>query len=414
MLTMRALLFACLSMVFAIPVLAQNIRTVAGGGPNNLPAVSANLNGPIGAGVDASGNFYIAIQYSKVFRVDTSGQLTLYAGGGYSSADGIPATSADLCMLAMTVDDEGNAFLADGCTSRIRRVDAATRTITTVAGNGLYGYNGDGGPATTAELRTVTAVTLDKAGDLLIADGGRIRRVDAITHVITTVAGNGTLNVNGMSADRNGNLFIADGVNQLIRRIDAVAGVITTVAGNGYQNPQNPFYGGFSGDGGPATSAELNHPTGVTVDGAGNVFIADTFNGRIRRVDAATQVITTVAGNGYRDPSDPCGALGGFSGDGGPATSAALNEPLDVAVDTRGNLFIADYFNNRVRRVDALTGVITTVAGNGVKGFNGDGGPATSAELAGPTSVAIDRRGNLFIAEGNTRVREVFDVVERH
>src|SRR5207302_845806 len=192
---LRVLLVACSTMAVAVPAVAQNIITLAGGGSNNMPAVSANLNGPVGAGVDASGNLYIAIRYFKVFRVDRSGNLTLYAGDGYSSVDGIPATSAYLCMVGMAVDGAGNLFIADGCTLRVRRVDAAT-------------------------------------------------------------------------------------------------GVITTVAGNGYHNPNNSYYGGFGGDGGPATSAELNVPSSVAVDSAGNLLIADTFNGRVRRVDSATQAIT--------------------------------------------------------------------------------------------------------------------------
>src|SRR6266704_2618606 len=200
MIKMNVLRFACLAIVFAVPALAQKIMTVAGGGPNNLPAVSANLNGPIAAGLDASGNLYIGIRFSKVFRVDKSGQLTLYAGGGNygSSADGVPATAANLCMVGMTVDSAGNVYIADGCTSRIRRVDAALRVITSVAGNGTFGFTGDGGLATSAELGELGAVTLDSAGNVFLADGARVRRVDTATHVITTVAGNG---MSGYSGD---------------------------------------------------------------------------------------------------------------------------------------------------------------------------------------------------------------------
>src|SRR5262249_21594476 len=159
-------------------------------------------------------------------------------------------------------------YLLDG--ARIRRVDAATHVITTVAGNGTSGYSGDGGPATSAKI-----------------------------------------NVDGLWAGRSGSLFLADGLDQRIRRVDLNTGGIATVAGNGFQNPGNPFFGGYGGDGGPATSAELNHPTGVATDGVGNLFIADTFNSRVRRVDAVTGIITTVGGNGTT----------GFSGDGGPALS---------------------------------------------------------------------------------------------
>ncbi len=228
-----------------------------------------------------------------------------------------------------------------------------------MAGDGIFGFSGDGDPATSASLRDPFGVALDGAG----------------------------------------NLFIADRFNQRIRRVDAATGIITTVAGDG---PTGIGAGGFSGDGGPATSASLNSPFGVAVDGAGNLFIADTLNNRIRKVDTSG-IITTVAGNGSF----------GFSGDGGPATSASLHEPFGVALDGSGNLFIADRFNQRIRRVDAATGIITTVAGDGptgigAGGFSGDGGPATSASLSFPFGVALDGSGNLFIADfSNSRIRKV-------
>src|SRR5439155_1705776 len=209
-----------------------------------------------------------------------------------------------------------------------------------------------------------------------------------------------------------GNLFIADYFDNRIRRVDASTGIIKTVAGNG-----NPF-GGFSGDGGPPTSASLAGPIGVVVDGTDNLFIADTFNNRIRRVDAKTGIITTVAGK--RCISD-C-----LLGDGGPATSAALNFPTSVAVDGVGNLFIADGINNRIRRVDASTGIITTVAGDGFRDesflgrFSGDGGPATSGGLNLNTAyvgVAIETAGNLFIPDthnGAVRIVKGIGVGQRN
>ena len=221
----------------------------------------------------------------------------------------------------------GDLFIADQNNSRIRRVDAATGIITTVAGNGVSGYGGDGGPATSASLYQPTGVAVDAAG----------------------------------------NVFITDRGNNRVRKVDAATGVITTVAGTGTN--------GYSGDGGPATGADLAYPTAVAVDAAGDLFIVDLGNSRIRRVDAATGIITTVAGNGMQ----------AYGGDGGPATGASLNYPLDVAVDAAGNVFIADYVNHRVRRVDAATGVIATVAGTGVAGYGGDGGPAVSAPCPTPT-----------------------------
>ena len=286
------------------------------------------------------------------------------------------------------------AFTACGRTGAI-----AVGDITTVAG----GFTGDGGPATSALLSFPSGVTVDALGNLFIASHKRTRRVDIETGVITTVAGDGTFGFSGdggpatsasfrfpvaVAVDSAGNLFIADSENHRIRRVDGATGAISTVAGTG----------SFSGDGGTATSARLNRPRGVVVDASGDLFIADCCNHRIRRVASATGVITTVAGDGT-----PIACA-----DAGSAPSASLNSPIGVAVDALGNLFIADFGSHRVRRVDAATGVITTVAGDGTYGFSGDGGPATSARLRSPTGVAVDASGNLFIADsGNNRIRRV-------
>lgn len=281
---------------------------------------------------------------------------------------------------------------------------ASAQIITTVAGNGTPDFCGDGGPATDACLYYPRGVAVDGKGNLFIADTGnaRVRRVDLAAGIITTVVGNGTpyfcgdggpatsacLDPRGVALDVDGNLFIADGFNDRIRRVDAASGTITTVAGGA---------DGFCGDGGPATSACLRAPYAVAVDTGGNLFIVDTYNRRIRRVDGATGVITTVAGNGEIH----------FCGDGGPATSACLYTPEGVAVDVKGNLFIGDTLNWRVRGVDAATQIITTLAG-GTWGFCGDGGPATEACMRGPRGVAVDVSGNLFIADTfNSRVRLV-------
>ncbi len=279
--------------------------------------------------------------------------------------------------------------------------------ISTIAGNGTAGYSGDGGPAASAELNSPSGVAVDFSGNIYIADykNNRIRRVDA-SGVISTVAGKGTAGYSGdggpassaelstpsgVAVDTSGNIYIADSSNNCVRKVDA-SGVISTVAGNGTA--------GYSGDGGPAVSAELSSPSGVAVDTSGNIYIADDKNNCIRKVDASG-VISTVAGN----------ETGGYSGDGGPATSAELSTPSGVAVDASSNIYIADSSNNCIRKVDA-SGVISTVAGKGTGGYSGDGGPATSAQLNSPSGLAVDSSGNIYIADTtNYRVREVYAII---
>jgi sugar lactone lactonase YvrE len=273
-------------------------------------------------------------------------------------------------------------------------------TITTVAGTGVAGYSGDNGPATSAQLSFPCAVAVDTGGNLYVADGQRIRMISGGT--ITTVAGTGVsgysgddgpatsarlFNPTGVAVDTAGNLFIADANNYRVRKVSAL-GTITTVAGTGTV--------GYSGDNGPATSAQINYPVGVAVDAAGNLYIAELYNHVIRKV-SASGTITTVAGTG----------VAGYSGENGPAASAQLNKPSDVAVDTAGNLYIADYQNYRVRKVSAA-GTITTVAGSGSPGFVGDNGPATSAALGYVSGLAVDGTGHLYFTDQwfNT-VREV-------
>jgi sugar lactone lactonase YvrE len=279
-------------------------------------------------------------------------------------------------------------------------------TISLVAGRGVAGYLGDGGPATLAQLDGPTGVAVDAAGGILVVDASnRVRRIAYGT--ITTIAGSGVAGhvseglplpedggpaidaqLNdpiGIALDRDGNILIADALYHRIRRVTP-DGTITTIAGDGI--PQ------FWGDGGPATQANLQYPTGVTVDHDGNVFIADAANHRIRRIDT-DGIITTVAGTG--------GA--GYSGDNGPAVNAMLHHPTGVAVNHRGELFIADDYNHRIRHV-GTHGKITTIAGTGLDAFGGDGGPATSAYLSNPTEVLLDGDQNLLIADSsNGRVR---------
>ena len=304
------------------------------------------------------------------------------------------------------VDGEGNIYLADKLNHRIRRIDAVTGNITTVAGSGQEGFSGDGGPAVDASMARPTGVAIDQAGNLYIADShnSRIRRVAAGNGIITTVAGTGELGFTGdegpatdaqintplsLAVDAAGNLYIADTENHRIRRVDT-SGVILTVAGTGRF--------GFSGDGNVATSASLFRPVAVAADHDGNLYIADLLHHRIRRVDGKTGIITTTAGVGGE----------GFSGDGGIAADAHLSEPRGIAVDKAGNLYIADALNHRIRRVEGATGIISTIAGTGEEGFSGDGGDATQSQLSHPSGTFVDFDGHLSIADaGNHLIRKV-------
>jgi sugar lactone lactonase YvrE len=244
------------------------------------------------------------------------------------------------------VDATGTLYIADWNNNRVRRV-GTDGTITTVAGSGTAGYSGDGGPATQAQLA----------------------------------------NPAGVAVDNTGTLYIIDQVNQRVRRV-STDGTITTVAGTGIP--------GFAGDGGLATHAQVANPGGVAVDNTGTLYITDEGNNRVRRV-GTDGTITTVAGSG----------TAGYAGDGGPATHAQLANPAGVAVASTGTLYIADFGNQRVRRV-STDGTITTVAGTGTAGYSGDDGPATHAHLASPAGVAVASTGTLYIADfGNQRVRRV-------
>jgi sugar lactone lactonase YvrE len=391
------------------------IRTVGGTGRPGFsgdggPAMQAQLANPQALAVDTRGNVFVADTFNDRVRRIEAGSNAISTVGGSGAAglvgDGGPAIEAQLASPnSVALDASGNRFIADKFNFRVRRIDARTGTITTVAGTGEPGSVGDGGPATQAQLSFPAGLALDAAGNLFIADSLFIRHVDVRTGVITTVAGTRVLRSlpgdggpatqaklglpEGLALDASGNLFIADRQNHRIRRIEARTGIITTVAGTGER--------GFSGDGGPATEAQLASPSGVGLEASGNLFIADTGNNRVRRINARTGIITTVAGTGEV----------GFPRDGGPATQAPLSFPAALALDTSGNLLIADTFNGRVRRVDVRTGIITTVAGTG-QGFSGDGGPAAQVQLSFPEGLAFDASGNFFIADrGNDRVRRV-------
>ena len=331
------------------------INTVAGNGTqgysgNAGPATNAMMNGPYGVAMDATGNLYIADFDNNVVRkVTTNGIITTVAGDGTQgfSGNGGAATNASLNNpYGVAVDAIGNLYIADPGNDVIRMV-ATNGIISTVAGNGITGYTGDGGQATNARLNFPFGVA-----------------VDAI-----------------------GNLFIADSDNDVVRKV-TTAGIISTVAGVGSY--------GYSGNGGPATSAKLSEPLGVAVDALGNLFIADYNNDVIRKVNT-NGIISTVAGNG----------TAGYTGDGGPATNVELDFHFGVAVDPTGNLFISDSGNDVVRKV-ATNGIITTLAGDGIAGYSGDGGASTNAKLNYPLGVAVDANGNLVISDSHNEViREV-------
>ncbi len=393
------------------------METVAGNGNagysgDGLFANDAELGSPLGVAVDASGNIFIAdTANNRVREVNAATEtISTCAGTGPTTllGDGGSAIQAELSgPSAIALTPSGNILIADSHNNAIREVVISTGVITTIAGDGTAGYDGDGGPASLAELNDPMGVATDSSGNIFIADSGNnvIREVSAATGEITTIAGGGTnfssfgngepavdavlLGPEGLVVS-SGDLYVADTGDSQIRKIDLADGVITDVAGFGHSE--------YSGDGGPALSAMLNNPTGFAVDSSGNVYIADTANHRVREVVAATGKIETIAGNG----------TAGYSGDGGPATAAELGAPQSAYLDSQGNLLIADAIDNLARQIDLATDVITTVAGNGSSGYSGNGGPPAAAELNQPTCALPTGPGTLLIADsGNNVIRSV-------
>jgi len=335
--------------------------------------------------------------------------ITTIAGGGSGGGvdgwgDGLPASNAifgNFCGIAF--DRSGNLFIGDKDHNIVRKIDAVTGIISVVAGNGTLGYNGDSILAANAQLNSPGWLAFDAGDNLYISDRAnhRIRRVDN-NGIITTYAGNGiaafsgdtgysklaSLNSpQGICFDKYGALYIADGGNQRIRKVDA-GGIIITIAGTGVS--------GFSGDSGPAINAQLGGIYGICTDTAGNIFVADWNNRRIRKIDKTTGVVMSVSGNGDSF----------YSTDNVDADSTG-SDPFDVFADNIGNIFIADFTNNRIRKID-VTGIIHTIAGSGIGGFGGDGGNADTAKLYRPAGVTMDSCNNLYIADNqNKRIRKV-------
>ncbi|HLK62175.1 MAG TPA: IPT/TIG domain-containing protein [Bryobacteraceae bacterium] len=355
----------------------------------------------------------LVLMGAAALLAQTSGYtIATIAGNGTAGfADGGATSAAELSSpFALAVDSSGNLYISDSGNQRIRKVSSGN--VSTIAGNGTVGFAGDGAAATSAEFANPQGIALDSGGNLYIADSnnGLIRKVSTNGNISTIagnvtsgpgyvdapVATNGQLSLpTGIAVDTSGNIYISEGAstggfvpgNNRIRKVSS-SGVLTTYGGNGVV--------GSSGDNGTALSAHLNNPLGLAVDKAGNLYIADTGNHKIRRIDTRG-IITTVAGTG----------TAGFSGDGGTATSAQLNNPTGVAVDSSGNLYIADRNNFRIRMVSPA-GIITTIAGKAQSGYTGDGGLATNATLKFPTGAAVDAAGNVYVADNqNSVVRQL-------
>ena len=360
-------------------------------------------------------------QPASDWTIDTAAGtgLSEESGGGLGG-DGGPAVEARLRYpFDVAVDETGSLYIVDTWNHRIRKVDSAG-IVTTVAGSGTTGesgggFSGDGGPAVEAQLRFPGGAALDGSGSLYIVDtwNHRIRKVDS-AGIVTTIAGSGTTGEGGGGFGGDGGPAVEarlrypygaalDGSGNLYiadawnHRIRKVdsAGIVTTIAGSGTE--------GYGGDGGPAVRAQLSHPQGVALDGSGNLYIADAWNHRIRKVDSAG-IVTTIAGGGT-----PGGGRGRFGRDSGLAVRARLKYPQGMALDAAGNLYFADIGNHRIRKVDA-SGIMRTIAGTGgaYGGFGGDGGPALQAMLFSPRGMAADKAGNLYIADiGNHRIRRL-------
>ena len=389
----------------------------------------AELNSPEGVAVNQYGNIFIADTNNNEIRIVNGGAIYLFAGefngqnaspAGYNGLAGQAGSMELDAPEGVAVNSSDDVFIADTGNDLIREVASDFRTFTTIAGTAQDGgFGGDGKAATSAILDFPVGLAVAGAGDLYIADAGnnRVREVtpgaDGLLSdgIINTVAGTGTSqgNYNGdggpataanldfpaaVAVDSSGNLYIADSLNNRIRMVNS-SQIISTVAGDG-----NSDYGG---DNGPATQAALDHPFGIAVDSDGDIFIADSYNNRIREVNHTTGQITTIAGDG----------AAAYTGDNGPAIDATLNFPVNLALSAdRTQLYIADTGNNVIRKLDLSTMVITTVAGNsqGTAGYSGDDGPAITAKLDSPYGIALDSSGNLFIADTkNNVVREVIE-----
>lgn len=419
------------------------ITTLAGVNPigDGGPAKSALLEFPLAVAVDSSGNVYIADQnipeirkvtrdgmintlvsgyyassmqvdaadniyfvFNSVFKASPDGKVTTIVGGGYGfGGDNGPATAAQVNNPSgVALDGAGNIYIADTDNCRVREITLDGK-IKTIAGNATCATAGDNGPATSAQLNYPSSVAVDSSGNIYIGEQYRIRKIAAGTGIITSFAGaSGSSNADGTQAsaayipsapllalDRSGNLYFTDVDTARVRMIALSTGIVKTVAGTGTA--------GFGGDMGPATSASLNAPNGIAIDSTGNIYISDQNNCRIRMVDTSGR-ISTLAGATH------------YAGDQGPATGALLHRPQHAIKDAAGNLYISDMANHAIRKVSS-GGVITTIAGNGTCGYTGDHGPALAATLCYPLALALDSNGNLYIADYDNHVVRRIDTL---
>jgi sugar lactone lactonase YvrE len=356
---------------------------------------------------------YVVIAILFLFPIKIFGQIisTVVGNGiyGYNS-DNIDATNSRIARANAIIEDKfGNMFITDCMNNRIRKVDVNSNIITTVVGTGVAGFNGDNILAINAQINNPSAnVAFDTSGNLYFTDfnNNRVRKIDITTGIITTIAGNGISGYNGdeilatsaqvyhpegVVVSNNGNVYFADNANHRIRKVNKVTGIITTVAGNGN--------GGYNGDSILATNAMLYFPSNVVLDSNENIIVADWQNHRVRKINTSTGIITTIVGVG----------IGGIAGDGSSANLAQIGGPSGIGYDSNWNLYVACEFINRVRKVNALTNIITTVAGNGSGGYNGDNISALNATLSSPTGIATDQCNNLLIADAqNNRIRKVW------
>ena len=336
--------------------------------------------------------------------------ITTIAGNGNASysGDNNLATSAGVYFpVSVCTDSSGNIFIAEQLDHRIRKVNLSTGIISTIVGTGIAGYNGDSIISQNAQLNYPIGIIIDSIDNLYIADGNnnRIRKVST-NGIITTIAGTGVAGYNGdsiqamissiysptgITIDRYGSILFSDNHNNRVRKI-TTNGIISTIAGSGLQ--------GYYGDNGLANIAQINSPIGINVDTVGNFYFIDYNNSRVRKVSITNNVISTICGTG----------INGYNSDGIVSIVAQLNQPRSVAIDKYNNILIADSYNNRIRKINMTTGIISTIAGTGIAGFSGDGCTPTSAMLKGPSYIYVDRYNDYYITDGaNHRVRKIIN-----